>query len=299
MRPASSARTSNLDASSSATDGSGRPVESGQPLHEDHFLTTRTGPTVELVIPTLNEAHVIERTVETVRRYFAEQFPYPASILVADNGSHDGTGDIAAKLAAKYEGVSVLRLDLRGRGRALREAWTHSDADIVAYTDVDLSTDLTALERLCRALHEDGADIAIGSRLQRSSETTRGWKREFISRSYNLFIKAVLFTRFSDAQCGFKAVTRRVVEQVVPQIRDNSWFFDTELLVLGEKQGYRIADLPVRWTDDDDSRVKIVSTAWEDIKGVLRLRRHLFSRAFREAKNRALPSPSPSPRPRP
>jgi len=241
-------------------------------------------PVVELVIPTLNEAHVIEESVETIRRYLHDDFPYPARVLVADNGSQDGTSDRAQALEEKYDDVRVLKLDLRGRGRALREAWTKSDADIVAYTDVDISTELPAIEKMCRAIHEDGFDIATGSRLLPNSEVTRGTKREFISRSYNLMIKAILFTRFSDAQCGCKAMTRRVVNELIPQVKDNAWFFDTELLVLGEKQGYRIADIPVHWVDDDDSRVRIVSTAWEDIKGILRLRRHLFSREFRQAK---------------
>jgi hypothetical protein len=168
----------------------------------------------------------------------------------------------------------------------LRKAWTESDADIVAYTDVDLSTELRVLIPMCRAIAEEGCDLAIASRLRPESQVTRGAKRELISRVYNLFIKCVLFTRFSDAQCGFKAVSRRVVDEIVPQVRDEAWFFDTELLVLAEKQGYRIADLPARWDDDEDSRVKIVSTAWEDIKGVFRLRRLLWSREYRQQHGR-------------
>lgn len=244
---------------------------------------TRPPPTVDLIVPTLNEAHVLEKSVTTIREFLRTRFPYPCRIVVADNGSKDGTADVARRLAERWPGeVGLVTLTERGRGRALRKAWAESRADIVAYTDVDISTELEALEKLCRAIHEDGYDIATGSRLMKESKVTRGPKREFISRAYNVLIKLVLFTRFSDAQCGFKAVSRRVVEEIVPQIQDQAWFFDTELLVLGEKQGYRVKDVPVRWIDDDDSRVKIVSTAWEDIKGVLRLRRLLWSRAFRE-----------------
>lgn len=255
-------------------------------------------PTVELVVPTLNEAHVLERSITTIRDFLRTKFPFPATILVADNGSKDGTADVARRLSAQWDDVRLLTLTERGRGRALRHAWSSSKADILAYTDVDISTELDALEKLCRAIAEDGYDLATGSRLMRESKVTRGPKREFISRCYNLFIKAVLFTKFSDAQCGFKAISRRAAEELLPQVKDQAWFFDTEILALAEKQGYRIKDVPVQWVDDDDSRVKIVSTAWEDIKGVFRLRRHLFSREFRErraARLRAVSTPPAKP----
>jgi hypothetical protein len=154
--------------------------------------------------------------------------------------------------------------------------------------DVDLSTELPAINRAVKAIAEEGYDIAIGSRLMSESQTKRSFKREFISQSYNIFLKSVLFTRFSDAQCGFKFCTRRVVQEIVPQVKDQSWFFDTEMLVLAEKQGYRIKDLPVIWIEDDDSRVKIISTAWEDIKGVFRLRRLLWSKSREFAEARVL-----------
>ena len=238
-------------------------------------------PKVDLVIPVLNEAKALEQSVRTVREFLGRTFPYRWQITVADNGSTDGTFEIAQRLALEFGDVKCFRLEQRGRGRALRHAWTRSDADIVAYTDVDLSTELEALEKLCRAIHEQGFDLGTGSRLSPESRVTRGPKREFISRCYNLFVKCVLFTHFSDAQCGFKAVSRRVVAEIIPQVKDEAWFFDTELLTLAEKQGFRIFDQPVMWIDDDDSRVKIVSTAWEDIKGVMRIRIYLWSAAHR------------------
>jgi glycosyltransferase involved in cell wall biosynthesis len=229
------------------------------------------------VIPCLNEVAQLESSIERCRSFLREEFPYRWEIFVADNGSKDGTAELAARLAERYPGeVGYFTIPESGRGRALRKAWSECDADIVAYTDVDLSTELEALTKLCRAIHEQGFDIGTGSRLLPESRIQRGLKREVISRCYNLFVKVVLLTHFSDAQCGFKAASRRAVDALVPQIEDQGWFFDTELLVLGEKQGYRIADLPVRWIDDDDSRVKIVSTAWEDIKGVWRLRKLLW-----------------------
>lgn len=242
---------------------------------------TKPPPQVELVIPVLNEVVALEESVDQLRAFLGAEFPYPWTIVVADNGSTDGTRELAQRLSEKYDDVRCFSLDQRGRGRALRRAWTQSSADIVAYTDVDLSTELVALEKLCRAIHEDGFEIATGSRLMSGSKIKRGLKRDIISRCYNLFIKAVLFTRFSDAQCGFKAVSRRVVDELIPQVKDEAWFFDTELLVLGEKQGYGVKDVPVIWIDDDDSRVKIVSTAWEDIKGVMRLRAHLWTSEYR------------------
>jgi glycosyltransferase involved in cell wall biosynthesis len=235
---------------------------------------------VDVVIPVLNEAHVLARSVGTVREFLTAKFPYRWRIVIVDNGSTDGTAEVAKKLAEAHADVSFLRLGQRGRGRALRCAWMQSSSDIACYMDVDLSTELAALPRSIDAMLNEDYDVAIGSRLMRNSRIRRSFKREVISRIYNILVKVVLFTRFSDAQCGFKVVKREVIERIVPQVKDQSWFFDTELLVLAEKQGYRIKDIPVIWNDDDDSRVKIAQTAWEDIKGVFRLRRFLWSKEF-------------------
>jgi glycosyltransferase involved in cell wall biosynthesis len=236
--------------------------------------------TVDVVIPVLNEAHVLEKSVQTVRTHLRAIDRYNWRIIVVDNGSTDGTQKVAQKLAATYDNVQFLHLHQRGRGRALRYAWLQSKSDIVSYMDVDLSTDLKHLIQLIDAIGVEGYDIATGSRLMRESETKRCFQREFVSRVYNIMVKAMLFTRFSDAQCGFKAASREAVEQIVPQIEDQTWFFDTEMLVLGEKQGYRIKDIPVRWIEDDDSRVKIAKTAWDDIKGLCRLRMLLWKQRF-------------------
>ncbi|MCE9596222.1 MAG: glycosyltransferase family 2 protein [Planctomycetes bacterium] len=247
---------------------------------------TEALPLVDLIIPVLNEVKALEKSVETIRAFLGPSFPYRWRITIADNGSTDGTREVGEKLQKKYPGeVFFFAIPQRGRGRALRLAWTQSPADIMAYTDVDLSTELRALEVLCRAIHEQGYDLGTGSRLQKLSQVKRGPKREFISQTYNLMVKALLFTHFSDAQCGFKAVSREVVQKVVPHVEDQAWFFDTELLALCEKQGYRIKDHPVKWDDDEDSRVKIVKTAWEDVKGLLRVRFYLWSSAFRSTRD--------------
>jgi glycosyltransferase involved in cell wall biosynthesis len=234
--------------------------------------------TVDVVIPVLNEAHVLEKSVNTVR-LFLKQHPECAwRVVIVDNGSTDGTQEAAQRLAGLHADVHFLHLKQKGRGRALRYAWLGSEADVVCYMDVDLSTDLKHLPELIDAVAVQGYDVAIGSRLMKESQTRRSLKREIISRIYNLIVKAALQTKFTDAQCGFKAMSRSAVQQIVPQIEDQSWFFDTELLVLAEKQGFRIKDIPVLWIEDDDSRVKILKTGWDDIKGVLRLRRQIVRR---------------------
>lgn len=234
--------------------------------------------TVDVVIPVLNEAHVLEKSIETLIAFLKSHLPYQWRIVVADNGSIDGTQAVAKELAAAHIEVDLIHLAQKGRGRALRQAWLQSKAGIVCYMDVDLSTRLEHIPELVNAIARDGYEVATGSRLMRQSRTVRSLKREVISRIYNLLVRAVLFTHFSDAQCGFKALSRKAVESIIPQVEDQSWFFDTELLVLAEKQGYRIKDIPVVWVEDDDSRVKILQTGWDDIKGVVRLRRQLWSR---------------------
>ncbi len=228
---------------------------------------------VDVVIPVYNEERDLECSVTTLRQFLLDNVDYAWRIVVADNASTDRTLDIAKELAGRYpQQVTYVHLDQKGRGRALRRAWTESDADIVSYMDVDLSTDLSAFPPLIDGLIDSEYDVAIGSRLKPGAQVERGLKREFISRSYNLLIKLLFWHSFSDAQCGFKAVTRRAVQDIVPLIKDQAWFFDSELLLLAERMGYKIFEVPVKWTDDPDSRVRIVSTAWEDIKGLFRVR---------------------------
>ena len=226
---------------------------------------------VEIVVPVYNEQGALEETVRRLHSYLGESFPFTWSIVVADNASTDATPGIAAALAAELPAVSHLRLERKGRGLALREAWSASRARVVAYMDVDLSTDLRALLPLVAPLLSGHSDVAIGSRLARGARVTRGPKRELISRSYNSILHAALHARFSDAQCGFKALSARAAHALLPAVRDDGWFFDTELLVLAQRRGMRIHEVPVDWVDDPDSRVDIVRTAVDDLKGVARL----------------------------
>jgi len=228
--------------------------------------------TVDAVIPVYNEEHVLAESVATLHAFLSEHLPYDWRILVADNASSDGTLALAQGLSEQYRRVACVHLDQKGRGRALRKAWLESKADIVAYMDVDLSTEIEAFPALVHAIAEEGYDLATGSRLAHGSRTTRSFKREAISRIYNLIIKTIMWTRFSDAQCGFKAISRRAADVLVPLVQNNEWFFDTELLVLAEKKGYRIKDIPVKWIEDPDTRVKLVETVREDLRGLWRLR---------------------------
>jgi glycosyltransferase involved in cell wall biosynthesis len=238
-------------------------------------------PRVCVVIPVLNEAHVLAKCIADLRSFLCRTDGFSFEVMIVDNGSTDGTDKVGRELAELYPDVEFLRLPERGRGLALRHAWAASAADILCYMDVDLSTDLEALPRLLLAIHSEGYAIAVGSRLLRESHTRRSTQREIISRSYNFILNAILRNSFSDAQCGFKAVSREIVDVIVPQVRDQLWFFDTELLVLAERAGYRIADIPVLWIEDDDSRVKIIRTGWDDLKGIFRLRWLFWRRGFR------------------
>ncbi|MFQ5860724.1 MAG: dolichyl-phosphate beta-glucosyltransferase [Dehalococcoidia bacterium] len=228
-------------------------------------------PSVDIVIPVYNEEKDLPRSILILTEFLQEHIENPWRIVIADNGSTDSTLSIAEMLSSKYEGVTYLHLGQKGRGRALRRAWLESQADIVSYMDVDLSTDLNAFPKLLEAL-EEGYDIATGTRLGKGAQVRRSLEREVISRGYNLLVKALFLTRFTDAQCGFKALRREVASLLVPLIRDQGFFFDSELLIIAEKQGVKIKEVPVEWVEDPDTRVNIPRTVWMDLRGLLRLR---------------------------
>ncbi len=238
-----------------------------------------TAPTelvdVEIVVPVFNEETDLEPSVRRLHAFLRRDFPFDAIITIADNASTDATWPRAERLTVELDGVRAVHLDAKGRGRALQQVWASSQARVVAYMDVDLSTDLAALLPLVAPLLSGHSDVAIGSRLSRTARVVRGPKREFISRSYNLLLRTTLRTGFSDAQCGFKAMRTEAAQMLLPHVKDTAWFFDTELLVLAERSGMRIAEVPVDWIDDPDSRVDILSTAVADLRGIARLGRAL------------------------
>lgn len=230
-------------------------------------------PTLDVVVPVYNEEKDLPKNIPVLHNFLKKNLAdFSWQIIIADNASTDKSLNIAKNLAKKYFQVKVLHLDKKGRGRVLKKAWKESQADFVSYMDVDLSARLEYFPKLIQAL-DSGYDLAIGSRLaSRAGVKERTIIRELMSRVYNLLIKLLFWVSFADAQCGFKALTKEIVEKVLPHVEDNAWFFDTELLILAEKSGFRIAEIPIEWADNPASTVKVFKTAWEDIKGLIRLR---------------------------
>ncbi|MEU7852321.1 bifunctional glycosyltransferase family 2/GtrA family protein [Nonomuraea sp. NPDC049141] len=242
--------------------------------------TTLKTRLVEVVVPVYNEQRALRDSIGRLHAYLSGTFPYDYRITIADNASTDNTWQLAIELAAELPHVRAVHLDGKGRGRALRQVWSESDADVVSYMDVDLSTDLDAFLPLVAPLLSGHSDLAIGTRLARASRVVRGPKREFISRSYNLLLH-LMGARFSDAQCGFKAVRTEIAQALLPAVEDEQWFFDTELLLLAERHGLRIHEVPVDWVDDPDSRVDVFQTAKDDLRGLFRVARKTLSGAAR------------------
>src|SRR5215207_7563959 len=232
-------------------------------------------PRVEIVVPVRNEEYDLGPNIRRLRKFLDAAFPFAAEVCIADNGSTDATWEIGCLLATKLPGVRIVRIEEPGRGRALKQVWSGSTADVLAYMDVDLSTTLSALLPLVAPLLAGHSDVAIGTRLSRGSRVVRRPGREVLSRGYNLLLRATLGTRFSDAQCGFKAIRADVAAGLLPLVQDTSWFFDTELLVLAERAGLRIHEVPVDWVDDLDSRVELARTVVDDLRGIARLSRNL------------------------
>ncbi len=227
---------------------------------------------VEIAVPVYNEEKILACSVRKLHSYLTDNLPFSFIITIADNASTDGTFAIAQELCAELDGVSAVHLDRKGRGLALRHVWSASEADIVAYMDADLSTGLEAFLPLIAPLLSGHSDLATGSRLAHGATVVRSAKREIISRTYNLLLRTVLAARFADAQCGFKAGRAEVIKALLPDVKDDAWFFDTELLILAQRRGLRICQVPVEWTEDPDSKVDIARTALADLRGVARLR---------------------------
>ena len=227
---------------------------------------------VNITFPVFNEEAQLVASLGRVAGFLATQTQHEWELVVADNGSQDRTlAEARATAEAWGSGLRVLHWDEAGRGRALKGAWLASEAEVLSYMDIDLSTDLAHLPALIAAVADNAADLAIGSRLAPGSRTTRGWKRELLSRGYNRLLRLTLRLKVRDAQCGFKAISRPAARALLPQVRDPGFFFDTELLVLAQRQGWRIRELPVRWVDDPDTRVHLGRTIWRDLQGVGRM----------------------------
>jgi len=231
---------------------------------------------IDVVVPVHNEEKTLARNVAHLVDYLRAEYPFRFRVVIADNASVDTTPAIAAALAGRYDEVDVLTLAEKGRGRALRAAWLQSNADVVSYMDVDLSTNLESFLPLVAPILSGHSELAIGTRLARQAHVRRRIKREALSRTYNLLVHAGFHAGFSDAQCGFKAVRADVARRLVPLVVDDGWFFDTELLLLAERNGFRIHEVPVDWVEDLDSRVELVPTIAADLRGLWRVRRSFW-----------------------
>jgi putative flippase GtrA len=244
-----------------------------QALPQELPTTRAHGPLVEIVVPVHNEQQVLEASVERLHEYLVSSFPFAFRITIADNASSDGTWLLARRLAERLPDVRAVHVAQKGRGRALRQVWGASDADVVAYMDVDLSTGLEALLPLVAPLLSGHSDLAIGTRLANGAAVVRGPKRELVSRCYNLLLRTAMRARFTDAQCGFKAGRTEVVQALLPVVEDQAWFFDTELLLAAQRSGLRIHEVPVDWVEDTDSHVDVLQTALDDLRGMARVAR--------------------------
>ena len=233
---------------------------------------------LDIVIPVYNEQAEIASSIMLLRARMDELaqngFTPSWQIVIADNASTDLTWELAGALVREHPAtVRAMRIPEKGRGRALKLAWGASRARVVAYMDVDLSTDIGQIPELVQPILTGRADLAFGSRLLPDSDVERCLKREVISRAYNLMLRTYLGVSFHDAQCGFKALSAEAAAVLLPRIEDNEWFFDTELLVRAERLGLASAEIPVRWREDTGSTVHIVDTVRKDIAGMRRLRR--------------------------
>jgi glycosyltransferase involved in cell wall biosynthesis len=231
---------------------------------------------VDIVIPVYNEEDILERNIIKLRNFLLKnKLKYKFRIIISDNNSTDETSKIGEKLSKKFKEVTYLHIPTKGRGIALRTVWMKSKADVVSFMDADLSTDLHNFPTLIECIHK-GYDGAIGSRLLKDSIIKRSFKREIISRVYNLIIKILFLSKFTDVQVGFKAFKTSSVQKILPMVKDNEWFFDTELLVLLERKGYKLKDINVKWDEDSNTSVNIAKTSSGLLKKAINLRLKLF-----------------------
>lgn len=252
-------------------------------VNETRNIMCKSPPSINVTLPVWNEVNCLAASVEAVIEEL-ERWEDPWELTIVDNGSTDGTHRIAEKLAKTNDQVRLLTMPFPGRGGALKNAWLASQADIVSYMDVDLSTDLSDFSSLLKPLKTGLKDIVVGSRLLAESKIVRRFHREWISRTYASLVRGSLKLPLSDYQCGFKAMTKETAVELIPLIKDDGWFFDTELLAIGHHLGFRIEEVPVRWREDRDSRVKILQTAWADLMGLARTKYRLMRDDFENAK---------------
>lgn len=213
-------------------------------------------PEVSVVLPAYNESELIVDSVEKVRNVLLE-LGWTFEIIIAENGSTDGSDIISKMLSEEYEEVKHLHTE-KGRGNALRAAFKKAEGDVIMYMDMDLSTDLRYIEVIVNSIL-DGYDVVTGSRLLPESVVVgRISKREITSRAYNFLVRLILGSKLMDHQCGFKAYNKESLRVIIDDVKDNDWSFDTEILVKSQKKGFKVTEIPVYWVDNTDTSVKLL-----------------------------------------
>ena len=226
---------------------------------------------VDIVLPVYNEEKILEKNIKILYDYLSKDGQFTWNIIIADNFSTDKTSDIGRSLALQNSNIKYKRFSVKGRGYALRSVFLESISDIICYMDLDLAVDLYYLKILIENI-ENGYIAAIGSKLIRGAIVKRPLYRKIISRVYSTLVKLLFFNKFIDTQCGFKAFKTDVIKKIIPLVKNNNWFFDTELLLLLNINNYSISEIPVRCVDYTDSKVYIIGTIIENIRELLRLR---------------------------
>ncbi len=231
-----------------------------------------------IVIPAYNEEKILADTTSKLYNFCGNNLKDDWQLVIVNNKSTDKTTTIAKSLAGKYNQISYLYLDKKGKGRAIRAGWLKDLADIYCFMDADLATDLSALPSLIQEI-KNGYDLVIGSRFCPQSKVKRSLSRRLISKFYRLVLKIIFKTKIKDVPCGFKAISSKVKKELLPQVKNEEWFFDSELVILAEKQGYKIKEIPVTWTEprqkDNKSRVKILPIICSYFKEFINLKRRL------------------------
>jgi glycosyltransferase involved in cell wall biosynthesis len=230
---------------------------------------------VSVIIPVYNEKGRLKRAVDVTAARLSE-LAYPFEILIAEDGSNDGTYELASKMVSENSYIHLLHSDRRqGRGNALSRAIKAAKGDVVCYIDADLATDMGYLSVIINEVISGGYDFAMGSRLMPQSDTKRSPTRSIASKTYNWMVRTFLGSKLFDHQCGFKAFRRDPVIKLLDQVKDGHWFWDTELLVRGQYEGLKMKEIPVRWHASDSTKVELKKDIYDMGLQILRLRNDL------------------------
>lgn len=236
---------------------------------------------IVIAVPAYNEGKIIEANILKLAEFAGQKIKDEWVVVVADNASLDNTAEIVKRMALKFLPIKYLFVPEKGKGHAIKAAWESELADIYIFMDADLSTDISALPELIEKI-KAGNDLAVGSRYLADSKVTRSIWRIIFSRFYFFILKMLIGLKSSDAPCGFKAINSKTKDIILPQVENLEWFFDSELLILSEKNNFLISEVPVVWRDiresNDKSRVNPFVVGWDYLKEVIRLKKSIKSK---------------------